>query len=516
MWKMNSLNVINYIFLLLASLFSVTLQIPNRRATSKLFFQSPEQQALFNYIPSTAKAQPNHNHDKKTSYWPLNYCGADMMDPVEYKPLKNAGLVNVQIIHRHGDRSPNHVLPFEDVTWHCDTHEEIAFSYSAHSRPHSTTKKRYFTNRRLLTPTQEFGSAFWQGSCVQGQLTARGARQLATLGSIMREIYIERMHLLHDKYKHGRKQWWVRSTDIWRTKQSAEAFFNGLYPIRKRDSVFTLNTYPLDLEDMTGNKGHCPRLQTVINSIRDTKEWQMYWNESLELWESLSEKLEFQKSPYFQDQLYYPLADVFRTRLCHGHPLPCSRKDPNNCVTRTEALQTIANAETELHLEKFASNNTLVSQNVRLGIGGFLKELMMNVEGGLKNDESNSMVDDWNDDESDDEKDDSREERNWRHKKKLFVYSGHDDTISYLLGAFGANEQWPPYASHIVIELWRLHDSRRYSRQTSSENHVIRILYNGAPLNVGWCDFQNGCNLESWIQWVKERVPGSLRDECGM
>ncbi|KAI9139061.1 hypothetical protein BKA69DRAFT_697184 [Paraphysoderma sedebokerense] len=87
MWKMNSLNVINYILLLLASLLSVTLQIPNRRATSKLFFQSPEQQALFNYIPSTAKAQPNHNHDKKTSYWPLNYCGADMMDPVEYKPL---------------------------------------------------------------------------------------------------------------------------------------------------------------------------------------------------------------------------------------------------------------------------------------------------------------------------------------------------------------------------------------------------------------------------------------------
>lgn len=123
------------------------------------------------------------------------------------------------IIWNFPDRSPNHVLPFEDVTWHCDTHEEIAFSYSAHSRPHSTTKKhpakRYFTNRRLLTPTQEFGSAFWQGSCVQGQLTARGARQLETLGSIMREIYIERMHLLHDKYKHGRKQWWVRSTDIW-------------------------------------------------------------------------------------------------------------------------------------------------------------------------------------------------------------------------------------------------------------------------------------------------------------
>ena len=48
-------------------------------------------------------------------------------------------------------------------------------------------------------------------------------------------------------------------------------------------------------------------------------------------------------------------------------------------------------------------------------------------------------------------------------KERMAIYSGHDTTIAPLLAAYGLlDEDWPPFASNIVIELlerasdWRL------------------------------------------------------------
>ena len=67
---------------------------------------------------------------------------------------------------------------------------------------------------------------------------------------------------------------------------------------------------------------------------------------------------------------------------------------------------------------------------------------------------------------------------------KFTLYSGHDTVIAPVLAALGVYNRfctWPPYASHIVFELWknaRTPSLTRPSNETMRDFYV-RVLYNG-------------------------------------
>ena len=56
--------------------------------------------------------------------------------------------------------------------------------------------------------------------------------------------------------------------------------------------------------------------------------------------------------------------------------------------------------------------------------------------------------------------------------------AGHDTVIAPVLSALGLKSLcgWPPYASHIAIELWRLDDAED---KKSDSKFGVRIVYNG-------------------------------------
>ena len=73
------------------------------------------------------------------------------------------------------------------------------------------------------------------------------------------------------------------------------------------------------------------------------------------------------------------------------------------------------------------------------------------------------------------------------------LYSTHDDVLNVILGGFGlpAAYLWPPYASHIIFELWR---------SVMSGDLFVRIVYNGELQVVPGCTLSKG-TLCSWTEF---------------
>ena len=121
----------------------------------------------------------------------------------------------MQLLHRHGDRTPVHSLPgfLENVSWNCSDSvlEDVAENDSLKLR------KVYFEGRQAL-----------RGNCMLGQLTKRGEEQLRQLGRSFRELYVEKLKLMPREM--DQELMLLRSTDVPRTIRSAYHFLSGLYP----------------------------------------------------------------------------------------------------------------------------------------------------------------------------------------------------------------------------------------------------------------------------------------------
>ena len=135
------------------------------------------------------------------------------------------------------------------------------------------------------------------------------------------------------------------------------------------------------------------------------------------------------------------LTDAILTRFCYKHPLPCG---PGGCVTQemtAEALDFAAWA--------FVQNFTGIAE---VATHPMLIQM------------AKRMID------------------KSRHKTalKFVLYSGHDSTVTPLLLNLGIHDhkKWTPYATRVVIELWK--DTNPDSSKPSSvDQFYFRLLVNG-------------------------------------
>ncbi|KAJ1825578.1 hypothetical protein LPJ73_009228, partial [Coemansia sp. RSA 2703] len=65
------------------------------------------------------------------------------------------------------------------------------------------------------------------------------------------------------------------------------------------------------------------------------------------------------------------------------------------------------------------------------------------------------------------------------------------------------NMLWPPYASNILLELWKKSDGSR----------VIRVIYNGQVLKLQkgheWCDL-NACPVDTFLSYIDQYIPTDI------
>lgn len=64
----------------------------------------------------------------------------------------------------------------------------------------------------------------------------------------------------------------------------------------------------------------------------------------------------------------------------------------------------------------------------------------------------------------------------------------------------------------MLFEVWRLQDHPGSSGMPYA-NYRIRILYNGRPLNVTWCDME-ACLLSRFLEHVANIIPSTTHGIC--
>ena len=111
-------------------------------------------------------------------------------------------------------------------------------------------------------------------------------------------------------------------------------------------------------------------------------------------------------------------------------------------------------------------------------------------------------------------------------RTKLSVYSGHDSTIIALLAVLGAFQgEWPPVASTVVVETWRVGGSgRRTGRAGRWEGRrggeMVGVLFNGEVLPLPGCAGQDPthrgglCALDKFVAMADERDPRDYEAAC--
>ncbi|ORY02207.1 phosphoglycerate mutase-like protein [Basidiobolus meristosporus CBS 931.73] len=372
-----------------------------------------------------------------------NYCQASRPSKSTYKPLPHARLVHVQLVVRHGDRTPVWPLTYEhDVSWDCDEVQE----YSRLNGPEVEYDGSEFKYQVIIPKKDSLSSSFWKGSCINGQLTTKGKLQHISLGRALREIYVNKLKFLPKKLSDTRLLF-IRSSDVTRTKQSAQSILNGLYPKSKHDThdPLVIHYEPGEIETMKFNKWICPRYTQLSNDMINTSYYQNYLEEAQEL-KSKLDRILTPQSLNWPNRTMVSYMDSMRCRQCHQKPLPCRGGE---CVTKrmTDDLFRLVDKE-----YAYTHRDAELADKANAVVVGWI---MRNILSGIQL------------------------TRHSEAKAKFEIFSGHDDTIFGLLGLLKAKDmRWPPFASNIIFELWRNH-----------KNYFVRVIYNGEVLEVknSWC-----------------------------
>ncbi|KAF9901362.1 Acid phosphatase-like protein 2 [Lobosporangium transversale] len=432
---------------------------------------------LHNYKPIAIDILDHaHIHNDNTPLGEYNYCQASRPTLKTYPSpkLKGSTLMNSQIFIRHGDRTPIAVLPLDlNLTWDCTNADAFAFTgFRTKKDERAPFQYANVVAHQVVTTS---GSPFaatrmWKGNCMPGQLTPVGAMQHRKLGAALRQIYVDNLKSLPADYDP--ETVYIRSTDFWRTKQSAENFMAGLYGIQHHSEsspppVLHIHTLPTEIDYLTINSGACPRVSQLRTAIGKSSEaLRKLREDNVEFNNELIEILGEEKS-------WSGYLDTVMPRICHKMPLQCNG---DKCVTSKAAKRILDNVHVQNTVMYRDGNGVL--ELLQLGIGPLASDIKQNL---LIAKEGNSKV-------------------------RLSFYSGHDTTIQPLLGMFDAeDQQWPPYASNIILELWK----------SSPGEHFVRVLYNGEVLDVksNWCDLE-WCPFDTFIKYLDRFILKDLMAKC--
>ncbi|KAJ1921728.1 hypothetical protein H4219_000461 [Mycoemilia scoparia] len=426
-----------------------------------------------------------------------NYCLAAAPEPKKYKPVQDAELSFVQLIVRHGDRTNLNLIPHDDTVWDACSHDLDTNVYTEPTKPFPG-KTGVKVQQRIFAPhgPKSFAFALYGGNCESGQLTDKGKEMHRDLGSRLRNIYVDELNFLPKDFTVN--SIYLRSTSTWRTKQSAQSLLGGLYPEGHwpSHSYIQLHTLPDLEENMKPNRKSCLYVNGLRSEIEKEKTWTDFLASQDALWKKLYNITNLGVYPLFPDtDSWIGWMDTFQPRVCHNKPLPCTynpktnRRDLQPCVTREDADISLRNAFFHYIYQKRDSPNA--TKFVRLATGSFLNDLSIELKEVAKGGNSKSSKHD-------------------ASKHRFSFYSGHDDTVSSLLGAFKADDKnmlWPPYRSNILVELWKKKNGK----------HIIRVIYNGEVLTLQpghqWCNLE-GCDLETFTNYLDSLVPQDLAKEC--
>lgn len=374
----------------------------------------------------------------------------------------------VLFLFRHGARSPTAPLTVAESWPWCD---QAAYPPAPDRRVAGLDGVS--PPPPLLSPTGSVGEgdpapAPRAGSCVAGQLTARGAAQMVELGAGLRAAY--------GAGGSPGGEWrsvWVRSTAFSRTVDSAAYLLAGLFSGAKTtvgDDAPAASGAPRlppirvaspANETMFPNPFACPRLGLRFLAAAAATGRDVTVNASL--WSAAAAATAAAgggpPTALAASPSAIRFADVLKSNAAAGAGLPPG-------VSRAAAAVIRAAATAEL---------TAVvggEEGRRLAVGRFTEELLAAAR-------ASAAVDCIDGDKGEKGADcgvrGARKERRPPSAPHLRVYAAHDTTLWPMLEVLGARAGWPPFASSLAIEVYS-------EGGGGGANASVRVVYNGSPL----------------------------------
>ncbi|KAL6871937.1 histidine phosphatase superfamily [Trichoderma novae-zelandiae] len=393
-------------------------------------------------------------------------------------------------------------------------------------------------------------------------LTDRGRETTYALGTRLRRLYVDHLGFLPASIRDASSFMYLRATPIPRALESMQQAFLGLYPPHTRDADFP----PLNIvsrhspeETLFPNDMHCRRFAELSRAFAQRAAER--WNETGEM-DYLTTKL----GKYMPDDGPQRVAvdskprlsgimDTINATLAHGPAtkLPRDFYDP-------KARQIIEKVSVD---EWFAGYGE--SREYRaLGIGALLGDVVARMVTSAQRNvppadaefvhppgqhrPSSSSLAGTNGSRDDDD------------AAIRFGLSGcHDTTLAGILASLGAynTESWPPFTSHIAIELFRSSDKPPASPSSPStttswwpsflspkqpqasisrkptpaltpaekqalEGYYVRLRYNDEPVAIPGCGARGNhfpghesfCTLAAFKGIVDRFTPRDWQAEC--
>ena len=293
-------------------------------------------------------------------------------------------------------------------------------------------------------------------SCSNSELTIRGQRQLSGLGNFLRHYF----HNINFDYKTPQNVY-VRSTNIQRTISSALNLLKGLYgidlpkldqfaefEIRKENENFAWNFYNC--------KKNTDLFLTYNREKRKEKNAIMKMMRVFEVNETDPTKYKLNNGN-----------DYLNALRCHGEDLPCKNGE---CLNESD-YQEIWKHNLMEHNDIYGNIN-----NTNTLIGYFVKDVIEKTYQHIKERMEN------------------------RNDIRIAYFSGHDTTLYPLLPIFGfSTEDWPPYASMIMIEFVG----------DSLDQLKVRVSYNGSVARLPFCENKEFCELDTYLNHMKSFIPSA-------
>jgi hypothetical protein len=400
---------------------------------------------------------------QRYSHYPPQCSTTEQMQNRTIPPLTTVAhgesrLQHVTVIMRHGARTPVHNAScwkgYGAEPWTCPPSTYLAADRA--------------TNVELLTFEQVYDalqfpqynlSNFLIGTCQIGQLLEQGIQQQLTNGLHLRRAYMEDSSPKNLHLPLGGsldKAVYFRSDDEQRTLQSGQLLLQAMLGNELEESGgLTIHTADYTRDIVGDHEALCPRLAEIRERFYRTREFRIF-NES----DDANELRQFQ-----QDVLGSTgdISDCLLTTICSDrelHPKINDYEGENNSETSmfSRLLGFYVQQKTMLATFDFAEYSKLVSGPLRAEI---MENIQTFVESGGET-----------------------------YVPPFALFSSHDSTIMAILASMDMfDEQWPTYASMLVIEIHEINLDGRKDPALYTSDFGFRMIYNGKVIT----DQMKGC-----------------------
>ncbi|MCJ1437495.1 hypothetical protein MMC27_006882 [Xylographa pallens] len=318
------------------------------------------------------------------------------------------------------------------------------------------------------------------GVCQFGELTDKGRETTLALGQRLRHLYVDQLGFM-PKIIRDADMIYLRATPMARALESLQESFVGMYPLDTRTGSFPPPTIitraPAD-ETLFPNESNCRRFSQLSRAFGQRTADR--WNKSTEMdhLNSLISKWMPEDSKRVAVDSHPRLSgimDTINSTLAHGPEtrLPAAFYDPKG----REIIDKIG-------VEEWFSGFRESNEYRTVGIGGLVGDVVSRMVGHVEGNGEDGIL------EVGGDVDELGKGRGDEKSIKFGMSGCHDTTLAAVLTSLGAfeGEKWPPYTSHIAVELFRETPSTTAepAPRRSSHNEASRTPPAGSDTQSFW------------------------------